>query len=116
MIGKLLSKEEVNAALVLALSGAVTVLVTKGDGPPSIGRVVCGVLSNPVPGREVTGARGAGGDGVRFNPSAQRAPPGTPFTQPRGRGLLRRRGKKKEGRGVSGPPRRCRWLSLRPGR
>ncbi len=50
MIGKLLGKEEVNAALVLALTGAVMVLVAKGDGPPSFGRVVAGVLSNPVPG------------------------------------------------------------------
>jgi len=49
MIGKLLGKEEVNAALVLALSGAAMVLVAKGDGPPSVRRVVAGVLSNPVP-------------------------------------------------------------------
>ncbi len=49
MIGKLMSKEGVNAALVLALSGALMVLVTKGDGPLSLGRVVTGVLSNPVP-------------------------------------------------------------------
>jgi hypothetical protein len=49
MIGKLLGKEEVNAALVLALSSAVMVLVAKGDGPLSLGRVVSGVLSNPVP-------------------------------------------------------------------
>jgi hypothetical protein len=48
MIGKLFGKERVNAALVLALSGAVTVLVAKGDGPLSLGRVVSGVLSNPV--------------------------------------------------------------------
>lgn len=57
MIGKLLSKEEVNTALVLALSGAVMVLVAKGDGPLSPGRVVSGVLSNPVAGRHVTGGR-----------------------------------------------------------
>jgi hypothetical protein len=50
MINELFSKEEVNAALVLALSGAVMALVAKGDGPPSLGRVVSGVLSNPVPG------------------------------------------------------------------
>jgi hypothetical protein len=49
MIGKLLGKEEVDAALVLALSGALMVLVAKGDGPPSLGRVVTRVLSNPVP-------------------------------------------------------------------
>lgn len=49
MISELLGKEEVNAALVLALSGAVTVLVAKGDGALSLGRVVAGALSNPVP-------------------------------------------------------------------
>ncbi len=49
MIGKLLGKEETNAAVVLALSGALMVLVAKGDGPLSLGRVVTRVLSNPVP-------------------------------------------------------------------
>jgi len=49
MIGKLVSKEEVNAALVVALSGALMVLVAKGGRPLSLGRVVGGVLSNPVP-------------------------------------------------------------------
>ncbi len=49
MIGKLLGKEEVSAALVLALSGAVMVLVAKGYRPLSLGQVVGGVLSNPVP-------------------------------------------------------------------
>ena len=58
MIGKLLGKEEFNAALVLALSGAVTVVVAKGDGALSLGRVVSKVLSNPVPMRGVTGTRG----------------------------------------------------------
>ena len=57
MIGKLLCKEEVNVALVLALSGAVMVLVAKGDGPLSLGRVVSGVLSNPVPGPQRTSER-----------------------------------------------------------
>lgn len=56
MIGRLFGKEEVNAALVLALSGAVMALVAKGDGPFSIGRVVSGVLSNPIPGRPQTAA------------------------------------------------------------
>lgn len=59
MIGKLLSKEEVNAALVLALSGAVMVLVAREDGPLSVRRVVSGVLSNPVPGRGAVGTRGS---------------------------------------------------------
>ena len=57
MIGKLLGKEEVNVALVLALSGAVMVLVAKGDGPLSLGRVVFGVLSNPVPVRGAAATR-----------------------------------------------------------
>jgi hypothetical protein len=56
MISKLLGKEEVNAALVLALSGAVTVLVANGPAPVSLGRIVSGALSNPVPGG-VTGAQ-----------------------------------------------------------
>ncbi len=50
MIGKLLSKEEVNAALVLALSGTIMALVANGPGPVSLGRIVSGALSNPVPG------------------------------------------------------------------
>jgi hypothetical protein len=55
MIRKLLGKEEVGAAVVLALSGAVVVLVSKGDGPLSAGRFVSGVLSNPIPsGAKVT--------------------------------------------------------------
>jgi hypothetical protein len=49
MIGRLLSKEESNAALVVALSGALAVLVSKGRGPLSAGRLLSGVLSNPVP-------------------------------------------------------------------
>ena len=39
MIGRLLSMEETNAALVVALSGTIAVLVTRGRG----------VLSNPIP-------------------------------------------------------------------
>jgi hypothetical protein len=49
MIGRLLSNEESNAALVVALSGAVAVLVARGRGPLSAGRLLAGVLSNPVP-------------------------------------------------------------------
>jgi hypothetical protein len=48
MIGKLMSKEEVNAALVVALSGTIMVLVANGFGPASLRRVVSGALSNPV--------------------------------------------------------------------
>ena len=50
MIGRPLSKEEVHAALVLTLSGAVMVRVANGSGPVSLGRIVSGALSNPVPG------------------------------------------------------------------
>lgn len=49
MFGKLFAKEETTAALVLALSGTVMVLVAKGDGPLSPRRLVSGALSNPVP-------------------------------------------------------------------
>jgi hypothetical protein len=49
MIGWLLSKEETNAAMIVALSGTVMVLAANGRGPLSMGRLVSGVLSNPVP-------------------------------------------------------------------
>ena len=58
MTGKLPGKEKVNATLVLALSGVLTVLVANGDGPLSLRRVVSGVLSNPVPVRGSAGTRG----------------------------------------------------------
>ena len=58
MIGKLLSKEETSAALVLALSGALMVLVAKGDRPLPLGRIVSRILSNPIPVRGVTSTRG----------------------------------------------------------
>jgi hypothetical protein len=57
MIGKLMNNEESNAALVLALSSALMVLVAKGEGTLSLGRVVAGTLSNPVPVRGATGMR-----------------------------------------------------------
>lgn len=59
-IGELLGNEEINATLVLALSGTIMMLVAKGDGPMSLKRVVSGALSNPVPRREPTGARDTG--------------------------------------------------------
>ncbi|MCA1731273.1 MAG: hypothetical protein LC751_18315 [Actinobacteria bacterium] len=59
-IGKLLSNEGINAAAVLALSGALMVLVDKGDGPLSLKGMVSGILSNPVPRPELTGARDVG--------------------------------------------------------
>jgi hypothetical protein len=51
MIGKLFGKE-VNAALVLALSGTVVALVANGPGRVSLKQLASGVLSNPVPRRE----------------------------------------------------------------
>jgi hypothetical protein len=54
MFGTLLGSEDINAALVMALSGTLMVLVAKGDGPVSLKRLVSGTLSNPIPRREVT--------------------------------------------------------------
>jgi hypothetical protein len=54
------SKGEVNAALVLALSGAIAVLVAKGSGPLSLKRVASGILSNPIPRQARSTARGPG--------------------------------------------------------
>jgi hypothetical protein len=56
MIGKLMNGEA-NDVLVIALSGTVAVLVAKGPGRASLGRVLSGVLSNPIPGRETSAAR-----------------------------------------------------------
>ncbi len=52
MIGKLIASDEVNGALVVALSGTIAVLVAKGTGPASFGRLLSGCLSNPIPRRE----------------------------------------------------------------
>ncbi|MBA3472386.1 MAG: hypothetical protein H0T57_04015 [Rubrobacter sp.] len=52
-IGNLLGNEGTNAAMVVALSGTIMVLVAKGDGPVSLKRLVSGALSNPVPRRGV---------------------------------------------------------------
>ena len=57
MMGKLFGSEEVGAAVVLALSGAVVALVSRGDGPLSFGRFVSGVLSNPIPSGATGDAR-----------------------------------------------------------
>jgi hypothetical protein len=48
MIGKLLSSEETNAALVVALSATVMVLAAKGDDPLSRERLLGRVLPDPV--------------------------------------------------------------------
>ncbi len=60
MIGRLLGKEETNAAVVLALSGALMVLVANGPGPVSLGRIVSGALSDPVTRPELADAHDAG--------------------------------------------------------
>jgi hypothetical protein len=49
MIGKLTNNEGANAFLVVALSGTIAALAAKGPGRASLGRVLSGVLSNPVP-------------------------------------------------------------------
>lgn len=51
MIGKLFGKE-VNAALVLALSGTLATMVANGPGRVSLKQLASGVLSNPVPRHE----------------------------------------------------------------
>jgi hypothetical protein len=48
MIGKVLSSEETNAALVVALSATVMALAAKGDGPLSRERLLERVLPDPV--------------------------------------------------------------------
>lgn len=50
MIGRLMNGEA-NDVLVVALSGTIAVLVANGRGRASLGRVLSGVLSNPVPRR-----------------------------------------------------------------
>lgn len=49
MFGRLLSKEEINGALVLAFAGTIMVLVANGPGPVSLKRMVSRALSNPIP-------------------------------------------------------------------
>ena len=49
MIDKLTTNEGANAFLVVALSGTIAALAAKGPGRASLGRILSGVLSNPVP-------------------------------------------------------------------
>ena len=49
MIAKATLKDEVNAALTVALTGAIAALIVKGGGPISPGRIVQMTLSNPIP-------------------------------------------------------------------
>jgi hypothetical protein len=52
MIGKLMKSGEANTVLVVALSGAIATLVASRPGTPSLGRILSGCLSNPIPRRE----------------------------------------------------------------
>ncbi len=65
MIGKLMTSDEVNGALVVALSGTIAVLVAKGPGRASLPRLLSGCLSNPIPGR-------GSSSGVFATPAAER--------------------------------------------
>ena len=49
MFGRLLSKEEINGALVLGFAGTIMVLVANGPGPVSLKRMMSRALSNPIP-------------------------------------------------------------------
>ena len=60
MLGELLRNEETNAALVLALSGTILVLVARGNGSPSPNLVLSRVLSNPIPRSVPRGAESTG--------------------------------------------------------
>ena len=66
MIGKLFTDEVANAALVVVLSGTVAALAARGAGRAFPGRVLSGVLSNPVP-RRVSGGPG----GEPLSPAAE---------------------------------------------
>lgn len=59
-IGKLLGNEGINATAVLALSGTLIILVSKGGGLLSLKEMASRTLSNPVPRLEPTGARDTG--------------------------------------------------------
>jgi hypothetical protein len=67
MIGKLTNNEGANAFLVVALSGTIAALAAKGPGRASLGRILSGVLSNPVPwtGRPPSRFSPAGAPGRR---------------------------------------------------
>ena len=56
MIGKLLGRDEVYAAMVLALSGYAMVVAAKGEGPLTFEHIVARVLPDPV-AKAAAGAR-----------------------------------------------------------
>ena len=64
MLGELLRNEETNAALVLALSGTILVLVARGNGSRSPKLVLSRVLSNPIPRSVPRGAESTGSASV----------------------------------------------------
>lgn len=49
MFGRLLSREETNAAILLAFGGTIMLLVANGSGLLSLKRTASRTLSNPVP-------------------------------------------------------------------
>ena len=57
MIGRMTTNEGANALLVVALSWTIAALAAKGPGRASLGRILSGVLSNPVPRTGKPGAR-----------------------------------------------------------
>jgi len=56
MIGRLFTNDGANAALIVILSGTLATLVAHGPGRVSPGRALSGVLSNPIPRAEPSGA------------------------------------------------------------
>lgn len=60
MIKELFAKHEANAVLAVALAGTIAALVANGPGRLSLGRILSGVLSNPIPRRGSSGARAEG--------------------------------------------------------
>ena len=57
MMTRLLSSEEANSAVIVALSAMVVALVAKGDGPLSPERLLARVLPDPVALHTPGGAR-----------------------------------------------------------
>ncbi len=55
MIGKPMTNDGANAVLVVALSVTIAAPVANGPGRASLGRILSGCLSNPIPRREPSG-------------------------------------------------------------
>jgi len=69
MIGRLMNGGA-NDVLVVALSGTIAVVVANGPGRASLGRVLSGALSNPIPRRETSAARGLSPTGAERRAAA----------------------------------------------